>query len=81
MNSKVEFVMCRKCHKEFARWSQPYCRYCWKKFFKNTQYIPTREEINEYCRSEFVIEKDITEVAEPEYKMSTEAEPTGKIHE
>lgn len=75
MNNKLEFAYCRKCHCEFVKWSQPYCRRCWKTYYKNTQYIPTRDEINEFCRSEFVIEKSIIEIEKPEYKMKIEAVP------
>jgi hypothetical protein len=49
LTGAIIFVICRKCNKEYAAWRYPYCRYCWKKFFKHTNYIPTKEEVEKYC--------------------------------
>ncbi len=48
----VEWATCFSCGSEYAKWTQPMCRFCWKrKYHKN--YIPTRAEVDKYC----IIEK------------------------
>lgn len=57
MSEKLEFVICRgfpghKCVSEFAKWAHPYCRFCWNRYYKKINYIPTREENDKYCKKE-----------------------------
>ena len=49
MSDALEFVICRKCNHEYAKWAHAFCRFCWKKFFKKTGYIETKEEVEKYC--------------------------------
>jgi hypothetical protein len=54
MSEALEFVICRgypghKCGTEHAKWKHPYCRKCWKAYYKKHNYIETREEIEKYC--------------------------------
>jgi predicted amidophosphoribosyltransferase len=43
--SELSFVVCRRCNKSYTRWNQPFCRACWKKYYKKRYYIPTEEEL------------------------------------
>jgi hypothetical protein len=54
MSNSLEFVICRgypghKCECEYAKWAHPYCRKCWKSYYKRTNYIEKREEVEKYC--------------------------------
>lgn len=54
MSNVLEFVICRgykehKCGVEYVKWAHPYCRKCWKTYYKKTSYIETRAELEKYC--------------------------------
>jgi hypothetical protein len=40
-------VTCRRCVKKYKKWKNPYCRFCWDKFYRYS-YIPDQQELLEF---------------------------------